>query len=1051
MKQKKAMAKTFAICLSAVLIGGNAVSAIAAATDPVIAVETNGEQAPDAATPKENYFTFTGEFVIEEGGVFSTNSATYLPMSANYIDKTTYSVTLPEVTAADGYELAEWDVTSTDNKHVEITWENTNTFLVKGNLSEGSVNAKVTATAKFAKKAEQVKKATLNFNVDLSKGYFVESAGSDTLTKVLDNANVVYELPEVKANEDYVFTGWKVDGAVNKTLPAETNKIIPSEIAYFGDGEPMGYATITPQFAKKPAVVEKFVNANFNSGDYGYFAEGETTITSKVLENAECTIPAVTAKDGYKFTGWKVEGNTTTTLPAGTTTFVPGQYAFFYQGLGNVTLTAQYEKEEVVVKPVNVYFSIFNKDAGVFTGNEETGMLSYENVMEDKIDIPAVTVKEGYIFKGWKVIGSTELQFDPEASEIGGLRDIANFLDGVGYLSVEALFEKAPVEEKTVNVYFSLNKDMGYFADNEEAETDTYKNITADKLDIPKVIAKDGYVFKGWKGFGKDEIILDENAYELAGLKDLANFAGESNNGDISLQAVFEEVPAEERTVEVTFSLDHNKGYFTDPEGADVVSFKGIAEDSAEQFLVPKVAAKDGYVFKGWKGQGADEISWGADAETFGITGLAHFAEGSNVGYATLEAVFEEVPAEERTVEVTFSLDHNKGYFTDPEGADVVSFKGIAEDSAEQFLVPKVAAKDGYVFKGWKGQGADAINWGADAETFGVTGLAHFAEGSNVGYATLEAVFEEVPAEERTVNVYFNVDPEKGYFTDPEGAEVVSFENLPEFTADQFLAPKVAAKDGYVFTGWKGQGADEINWSADAETFGITGLAHFPEGSTVGYATLEAQFERVEAVKAASADIVIDLEKGYFTEWTGENATDTLSFDNIQEADYGISEMPAVTANDGYVFTGWEVTNGAGEVIYTLDAATASILFPVNVADHYTVKAVFETVPPQTESESESESQTESEPESESESESQTESESESQTESESESQTESESESQTESESETKKPESETKKPEKLDGVKTGDETNTGALAVTLFGSAFVITGIALKKYLFK
>ena len=54
---------------------------------------------------------------MRKGGVFSTNSATYLPMSANYIDKTTYSVTLPEVTAADGYELAEWDVTSTDNKH----------------------------------------------------------------------------------------------------------------------------------------------------------------------------------------------------------------------------------------------------------------------------------------------------------------------------------------------------------------------------------------------------------------------------------------------------------------------------------------------------------------------------------------------------------------------------------------------------------------------------------------------------------------------------------------------------------------------------------------------------------------------------------------------------------------------------------------------------------------------------------------------------------------------------------------------------------------------
>ena len=38
------------------------------------------------------------------------------------------------------------------------------------------------------------------------------------------------------------------------------------------------------------------------------------------------------------------------------------------------------------------------------------------------------------------------------------------------------------------------------------------------------------------------------------------------------------------------------------------------------------------------------KLAGGADAETFGIAGLAHFAEGSNVGYATLEAVFEEVP-----------------------------------------------------------------------------------------------------------------------------------------------------------------------------------------------------------------------------------------------------------------------------------------------------------------------------------------------------------------------------------------------------------------------
>ena len=38
-----------------------------------------------------------------------------------------------------------------------------------------------------------------------------------------------------------------------------------------------------------------------------------------------------------------------------------------------------------------------------------------------------------------------------------------------------------------------------------------------------------------------------------------------------------------------------------------------------------------------------------ADAKTFGVTGLCHFAEGETEGYASLEAVFEKVdtPAKE--------------------------------------------------------------------------------------------------------------------------------------------------------------------------------------------------------------------------------------------------------------------------------------------------------------------------------------------------------------------------------------------------------------------
>ncbi len=461
----------------------------------------------------------------------------------------------------------------------------------------------------------------------------------------------------------------------------------------------------------------------------------------------------VTAKEGYVFKGWKGTGKDEIILDAEATELggLKDLANFAGSNNGTISLEAQFEKvPEAEEKTVNVYFSL-NQEMGKFVENPEAPMVSYENLTEDNLAIPEVEAKEGYVFKGWKGTGKEEIILDAEATELGGLKYLANFAgSNNGTISLEAQFEEVPeAEEKTVNVYFSLNQEMGKFVENPEAPMVSYENLTEDNLAIPEVEAKEGYVFKGWKGTGKEEIILDAEATELGGLKYLANFAG-SNNGTISLEAQFEAVPeAEERTVNVYFNVDGEKGHFTDPED------------------------------------------------------LANFA-GSNNGTISLEAQFEAVPeAEERTVNVYFNVDGEKGHFTDPEGAEVVTYENIAEDSAEQFNIPKVAAKEGYVFTGWKGQGADVIEWGADAETFGVTGLAHFAEGSNVGYITLEAQFEEVPAVERTVNVYFNVDAEKGYFTDPEGAETVSFENIAADSAEQFLVPKVAAKEGYVFKGWK--------------------------------------------------------------------------------------------------------------------------------------------------------------------------------------------------------------------------------------------------------
>ena len=373
-----------------------------------------------------------------------------------------------------------------------------------------------------------------------------------------------------------------------------------------------------------------------------------------------------------------------------------------------------------------------------------------------------------------------------------------------------------------------------------------------------------------------------------------------------------------DRTVEVTFTVNSEYGAFTD-YGKGPVTFKGLPENSTEQYPVPAVTANPGYKFVGWKGQGADVIEWGADASTFGVPGLCYFPEGSDVGYASIEAVFEEVPVSGKTVEVTFTVNSEYGTFTE-YGEGPVTFKNIDAESTQQFEVPKVTAKDGYKFVGWKGQGADVIEWGADASTFGVPGLCYFPEGSDVGYASIEAVFEEVPVSGKTVEVTFTVNSEYGTFTE-YGEGPVTFKNIDAESTQQFEVPKVTANAGYKFVGWKGQGADVIEWDADASTFGVPGLCYFPEGSDVGYASIEAVFEEVPVSgKTVEVTFTVNPAYGSFTEY-GEGP---VTFKNIDAESTQQFEVPKVTAKEGYKFVGWK-GQGADVIEWDADASTFGV------------------------------------------------------------------------------------------------------------------------------
>ena len=456
--------------------------------------------------------------------------------------------------------------------------------------------------------------------------------------------------------------------------------------------------------------------------------------------------------------------------------------------------------------------------------------------------------------------GDVELVPDTEF----GYEDVAAVANGDEFISFDAKEKKAeekPEVKKEVTVNINLSDpEAGYFTDNKEAKTLTYEHLAADgKIEGLKnmVTANEGYEFTGWTWDGKGSGTLDVGATEFM-YTDSAFYNGDATTGYVTLTAQFKKVEQPETQKHhftVNFTVAPDKGSFTD-YGAGPVVFQGYEEEvGGQQYNAPAVTAKEGYKFVGWKGQGASEIAWGADAKTFGISGLCFYQDGSYEGNASIEAQFEEVKTEpevKKTVSVTITTNNEQGIFPDYDGQEVIHFDNLDPNTDQQFELPKVEAKPGYEFIGWHVNGNEVGAWDADAKTFGITGLAHFEKGSNVGYLTIAAVYKAKT--ERTVEVTFSVDPDKGEFekndlyTSP--AANVKKLTATEFDGTQYAIPTVKAKAGYKFVGWKGQGADVIAWNADAKTFGVTGLCFFNgDDATTGYATVEAVFEKIEDKK----------------------------------------------------------------------------------------------------------------------------------------------------------------------------------------------------------
>ena len=325
--------------------------------------------------------------------------------------------------------------------------------------------------------------------------------------------------------------------------------------------------------------------------------------------------------------------------------------------------------------------------------------------------------------------------------------------DNVAYISYEFKADEKEPEpvEKTANITFNAY-DYGTLVGTENENSVTYavKDVDGATVTVPVVKAIDGYKFTGWTSNLEAKLDADACGKEqfIAGW---AYYQEGSNEGNIVFTAQFEkeEQPeTQKHHFTVNFTVDPEKGSFTGI-GAGPVVFQGYEEEvGGQQYNVPTVTAKEGYKFVGWKGQGASEIAWNADAKTFGISGLCFYQDGSYEGNASIEAQFEEVKTEpevKKTVSVTITTNNEQGIFPDYDGQEVIHFDNLDPNTDQQFELPKVEAKPGYEFIGWHVNGNEVGAWDADAKTFGVTGLCFFnGDDATTGYATVEAVFEKV-------------------------------------------------------------------------------------------------------------------------------------------------------------------------------------------------------------------------------------------------------------------------------------------------------------------
>ncbi|ERT62773.1 Ig-like domain-containing protein [Peptoniphilus sp. BV3AC2] len=294
------------------------------------------------------------------------------------------------------------------------------------------------------------------------------------------SAKTVLNAPTIKPNANYEAkkdANW--DPAIPETFTGteENNKSFTFTAQYTYIGKDV---VEQKPGDKKPDVPDNFVKVEFKKGDHGVISSEETTIywvnPDKNKTLADIQKPAVTALEGYKFTGWDKDDTT----------------AIGKEGL---TVTAQYKAKVVTEDPRDAenYAKVefLPGDQGKFEqidGKDQVNTFWVWKGEEVNFNAPKVTANDGFVFNGWDPAVQTKYadnqthtaKYEPK-SDISD-KPVAGFQEVKFMAGSDGNFGKngeTPITEKSVWVRPNVQVDLTTKA--------------------PKVIANEGKVHTGWK------------------------------------------------------------------------------------------------------------------------------------------------------------------------------------------------------------------------------------------------------------------------------------------------------------------------------------------------------------------------------------------------------------------------------------------------------------------------------------------------------------------------------------------------------------------------